>query len=58
MGARYDNTFSNELGSTENEIRNSLLNLGRDHKGTHFIILDADRQLVAILEIMLILLMI
>ena len=46
MGAIvYDNTLSNELGSTENEIRNSLLNLGRDHKGTHFIILDADEAI-------------
>lgn len=41
----YDNTFSNELGSTENDIRNTLLNLGRDHGGTHFIILDADEAL-------------
>ena len=43
----YDNTKANELGSTENEIRNSLLNLGREHKGTHFIILDADEALTS-----------
>tara|TARA_Y100000389_G_scaffold92538_1_gene89259 strand:+ start:14045 stop:14962 length:918 start_codon:yes stop_codon:yes gene_type:complete len=41
----YENTHTNELGSTENEIRNNLLNLGREHNGTHFIILDADEAL-------------
>ena len=41
----YENTHNNELGSTENEIRNNLLNLGREHNGTHFIILDADEAL-------------
>jgi len=41
----YENTHASELGSTENEIRNSLLNLGREHNGTHFIILDADEAL-------------
>lgn len=41
----YDNSKDNELGSIENEVRNSLLNLGRDHKGTHFIFLDADEAL-------------
>jgi glycosyltransferase involved in cell wall biosynthesis len=41
----YENTKNNEFGSIENEVRNSLLNLGRDHKGTHFLFLDADEAI-------------
>lgn len=38
----YRNTEKNELGSIENEVRNNLLDLGRQHGGTHFLFLDAD----------------
>ena len=41
----YDNTKNNEYGSIENEVRNSLLSLGRHHKGTHFLFLDADEAI-------------
>ena len=33
----YDNTKNHEYGSIENEVRNNLLNLGREHGGTHFL---------------------
>ena len=46
LGAKvFDNTVKNEFGSIENDVRNSLLMLGREHKGTHFIFLDADEAL-------------
>jgi glycosyltransferase involved in cell wall biosynthesis len=41
----YENTKNNEYGSVENQVRSNLLKLGREHKGTHFIFLDADEAL-------------
>ena len=51
LGAKvYDNTEKNEFGSIENQVRESLLNLGREANGTHFIFLDADEALTSNLK--------
>jgi glycosyltransferase involved in cell wall biosynthesis len=46
IGAKvYDNRDLIEYGWSELSIRKNLLNLGREHGGTHFICLDADEAI-------------
>lgn len=43
-GVVYENDVKNNIGWSEHHIRERLLDLGREHGGTHFICLDADES--------------
>lgn len=46
----YDNTQLKEVGWPEHHIRKTLLSLGRENKGTHFLCLDADEAVTSQFE--------